>query len=566
MIKHNSPISSVASYGNYIATAGYDNKVILWEKKTKQFINRGCHDHLANYVTFSPSGNYLLSTSSDYTARLWSLPEMKLTAVLSNHDDDVESASFSNCGNYIATASRDHQVRIFNIKGELIKVFSGHTADVLSVVWSSDDTELVSSGDDGTIRIWNVRDGSENALFNFNGVETDTCDMYNAFVYAGNDLGEINMIDTKRGKLSGVTKAHGAGIKSIKINQHLHLLVSSSYDRTVKLWRIESGTGVLDLYKEIFSPPSIWLRAVNIIDEKLMAFGTFGSCYALYSLETEEWNFTNVEDTDGKNAVLAVGKDIYAVGDAGDIFFNDKIVAKTKSLCNFLLSVDGMIVTGGQTGELFDAKTGNVIYQHYSPINCGTTYMSNGKKFAIIGTYTGEGIVFISENGGLKYETTVKLHSNAVKGLASNGNVIFSVCANTDAAFHDASTLNLIKYIKHAHDLIANGTDWVANDTFVSVSRDKKLRIWDLNDRCEIIVSPHTHSIKCVKVSAIDNFLIATGSYSGVIAIYNSKINEWIYTKKVSTSGISSISFSIEENCFLFSSYDGNVNKINCLL
>src|SRR5579883_2794411 len=82
MIKHTSPISGIATYKNqFVATAGYDNRVILWEAKTKTSIACGFHDHLVNQCQFSSDGKYLVSSSSDYSARLWSIPEMKLIAV-----------------------------------------------------------------------------------------------------------------------------------------------------------------------------------------------------------------------------------------------------------------------------------------------------------------------------------------------------------------------------------------------------------------------------------------------------------------------------------------------------
>lgn len=566
MNNHLSPISGITSTENYIASAGYDNQVILWSKKNKEFINRGWHDHLVNYVAFSPNGKLLLSTSSDYSARLWSLPEMKLSVVFGCHDDDVESASFSNCGEFVATASRDYKIRIFSINGDLIKILSGHTADALSVVWANNDSELVSSGDDGTIRIWDVTNGKIKMSIHFDDIETDTCSVYNNWIFAGNDNGEINLIDGKAGKLLNTLPAHSAGIKSLKVNQKLKMLVSSSYDRTVKLWHIDNTTGELLCSREVMCPPLIWLRAICIVDDHTLAFGTFGTCYATYDIESENWDFKDVKNTHGKNAVLAVGKDIYDVGDSGEVYLNGEPCAKMGSLCNFLLQVEDVIVTGGQTGEIFNAKTGTVFHQHHSPINCGAIYKVDQTTYAVIGTYTGEGLIFKYSKGTLNHHNTIKLHSNAIKGLASNGNIIFSVCADTSATFYDALNLTTLHTKKNAHGLIANGADWLSNSTFVSISRDRKIRIWHSPDHCEEIDSPHTHSIKCVKVAATNRNLIATGAYNGLFSAFDLKTKTWIFTKKISSSGISSISFSIVNNCFLASSYDGHIYHINLSL
>ncbi|MEO5875305.1 MAG: hypothetical protein ABIQ26_09950, partial [Streptosporangiaceae bacterium] len=159
MIQHSGPISGVSAYRDeFVATAGYDNQVILWSAVTKSPIARAAHDHLANQVTFSPDGAYLLTSSSDYTARLWSVPELKLLSVFSDHEDDVEMSVFHPTEPLIATASRDHRVRVYDFGGRLKSVLEGHLADVISVAWTEKPDELVSSSDDGTVKRWSLAD------------------------------------------------------------------------------------------------------------------------------------------------------------------------------------------------------------------------------------------------------------------------------------------------------------------------------------------------------------------------------------------------------------------------
>src|SRR5262245_1243672 len=119
MIRHRSPISGVACFETkYVATAGYDSQVILWNAETHEPIARGRHDHLGNQCSFSRDGRYLVSSSADFTARLWRLPEMRLCAVMP-HDDDVEMSLFSPDGTRVLTSSRDRCVRIFTLDGRL---------------------------------------------------------------------------------------------------------------------------------------------------------------------------------------------------------------------------------------------------------------------------------------------------------------------------------------------------------------------------------------------------------------------------------------------------------------
>jgi toxoflavin biosynthesis protein ToxC len=168
MIAHISPISGIDAYGEkFVATAGYDNQVILWDSARKVALARGCHDHLVNQCRFSTCGQLLVTSSSDYTARVWSVPDMQLRLVLSGHEDDVEMAAIDGTRTRVATASRDHLIRIFAMNGSLLLALEGHSADVLSVEWVRDGAELVSSSDDGTVRRWDAETGELLATVDF---------------------------------------------------------------------------------------------------------------------------------------------------------------------------------------------------------------------------------------------------------------------------------------------------------------------------------------------------------------------------------------------------------------
>jgi WD40 repeat protein len=176
-MKHVGPISGISSFAQkYVATAGYDNQILLWNLVTKRAVARAYHDHLVNFCTFSPQGNLLATASSDHTARIYAVPGLKLVAVLSGHDDDVEMVQFHPFKNLLATASRDHKIRIFDFQGTLQKTLTGHVADVLTVVWSSDGEELISTSDDAKILRWSPHNGEVLQEIDMNGVETDTLD------------------------------------------------------------------------------------------------------------------------------------------------------------------------------------------------------------------------------------------------------------------------------------------------------------------------------------------------------------------------------------------------------
>lgn len=557
-MRHASPISGVACWqSEYVATAGYDNQVILWDAQSQQPLARASHDHLVNQCKIGPKGDVLATASSDYTARLWELPNLRLKVVYAGHDDDVEAIDFRADGKQVATACRDGKVRIFDVDGRLIHTLSGHTADVSSVQWIGDGRYIVSSGDDGTIRIWNAAEGRLERTVNLGEVETDTVVARpDGVLYAGNDEG--NIITIAVDGTCTLTRAHDAGVKRVLFDAASACLISMSYDRRIRIWSTVSAQ--LALVSETSAPAEVWMRSAAPLSDGRIAFGTFGTSYAIFDRRSQSWKLENVQATHGVNAVTVDGDEIWTVGDAGVVRLNGGEVTRLSSLCNFLLPWDDVLVAGGQSGELFDARTGKVFYQHRSPINCGARIIDKDGTRVVVGTYTGEGLIFDrDEHGAPRLRRQVALHSNAVKGLACDGVTIFSVCANRAVAFHDCNG-ELVDRIKDAHEKIANGAVAVGPGFFASVSRDLTLRLWK-GGATTRVPTPHDHSIKCASVCPVTQ-VIATAAYDGRVALYDTATKRWWPSTRPTCHGISSLVWSGAPGKFLASSYDGAVYKV----
>ncbi len=556
MIEHRAPISGIAASGDaFVATAGYDNQVILWDARRKTPLARSFHDHLANQVSFSACGRYLVTASSDRTARVWNVPEMTLLSVLGHHQDDVEMAVFHPSKPLVATASRDHRVRVFSLDGGLVRTFEGHEADVISVEWAGDG-DLCSSSDDGTVRRWSLSTGAQSGAFDMKGVETDTLVMApDGAIYAGNDDGEIIAI---RDGGQRAYPAHEAGIKRLVLDAAGRALVSVSYDRTLKIWDLQAGEPALRMTTSL--PAVLWPRSCAFQGEHRLVLGTFGSSYAVFDCRTGIWDLNGVSATSGVNAVAFTGEDVYDVGDAGACRKNGRPHLELGSLCNFLTPFAGAVLTGGQIGVVFDAATGRRLHEHHSPLNCAAVFTRGGRETAIVGTYTGEGLIFALDGAGVPvFEGTVKLHDNAVKSLACSGDLIFSVSATGAAAFHSTLDFSTVVEPARSHDKIANGCAALPDGRFASVSRDLKLRLWERpvegHAAVKAFATPHANSIKCTAASG--SGLVATGSYGGRLSVFDPRTESWIFDERLTASGISSL--CARGDGFLASSYDGEV-------
>jgi toxoflavin biosynthesis protein ToxC len=559
MIQHSGPISGIAAYRDrFVATAGYDSQVILWDQASGRALNRVWHDHLANQCSFSGDGTRLVTSSSDYTARLWSVPGLQLLSLFNDQDDDVEMSVFHPAGDLVATASRDHKLRVYDLDGHLVKRFIGHSADVISVEWTPSGDQLITSSDDGTVKRWSLETGKTVQDIDLGGVETDTITVgRDGVIYAGNDDGEIVVV---RGGEGTAIPAHASGIKRLALNADANLLVSLSYDRVMRLWDL-SGHAPARL-AEAALLDDVWPRSCAFAAGSSLVFSTFGARYRTYDYGLGKWLREEVPPTRGINAVSAHKGSIFTVGDAGVVVRDGVTRTPMGSLCNFFTALSSLIVTGGQLGKLMDAADGRTIHQHRSPLNCGARFIRDGSEHLIVGSYTGEGLVFrLDDRGQLVHLTNLDLHDNAVKGVAVSGKLIFSVCADRSVAWHDTETLRPMHRIAAGHDRIANACTGLGGGNFASVGRDLKLRLWTPDYACTTVDTPHTNSIKCIAANETGE-LIATGSYHGHVHIYSRAIGGWVSFSRPTTAGISSLCYEPVRRKFLASSYDGDVYEI----
>lgn len=97
--------------GKWIASAGFDNAVKLWDGRTGRFITslRG-HVGAVYRLSFSSDSRQLVSASKDSTLKLWSLAKGKLIMDLPGHTDEVYCCDF--VGDKIASGGRDKKVKM----------------------------------------------------------------------------------------------------------------------------------------------------------------------------------------------------------------------------------------------------------------------------------------------------------------------------------------------------------------------------------------------------------------------------------------------------------------------
>lgn len=237
-----------------LVSSGEDQSIKLWDVKTgKCFDTLQEHNHSVRAIAFSSDGKAIISGSYDQTVKFWQrhniTQKWQCLKTWQGLASQVRSVTFSSEDKILASCSGDKTVRLWRMnistcQYEEWKKLEGHADWVWSVAFSPDGKNLASSSDDKTVRVWDIYKGTYQVLNNRSRVrsvkfspdgKTLACGCNNCKVV----LWRQN-IRTKKWEQKKVLSGHTNWIWSVAFNSDGTILSSSSEDRTIKLWDVNT--------------------------------------------------------------------------------------------------------------------------------------------------------------------------------------------------------------------------------------------------------------------------------------------------------------------------------------
>ncbi len=270
------------------------------------------------------------------------------------------------------------------VKGQddpyFIQKISSHKESVISVAFSADNTKIVSGGEDKMVYTHTLKTGEQITSFANYYIPRGLIATQNERLIFGS--GPDIIITDLNGNLSGTFKGNTTHIQSVGLAVERNRLTAGSYDKTVKLWNINTG----DIEITFEGHKKNVLAASFSPDEKYVATGSLDRTVKIWnaltgeimrSMELHSDNILDVEFHPGGNYVLSASLDnsmrLWDIRDGECIktyIGHDKGVTDVEFLPDghhfVSSSFDGTIV-------LWETFTGNKVYSfvdHTGPVNC----------------------------------------------------------------------------------------------------------------------------------------------------------------------------------------------------
>jgi periodic tryptophan protein 2 len=283
-LQNNAKVNCVAYHADSnLLVAGFSNGVFgLYEMPEFNMIHTlSISQNNIDFVTINKTGEWLAFGASKLGQLLvWEWQSESYILKQQGHFDSMNALVYSPDGQKIITTADDGKIKVWDVKsGFCIVTFTEHTSGVTACEFSKRGNVLFTSSLDGSIRAWdliryrNFRTFTAPSRLSFSCLAVDPT---GEVVCAGSiDSFEIHIWSVQTGQLLDRLAGHEGPVSSLAFAPNGGVVVSGSWDHTVRIWNIFDRTQTseplqlqADVLDVAFRPDSKQL-AVSTLDGQL---------------------------------------------------------------------------------------------------------------------------------------------------------------------------------------------------------------------------------------------------------------------------------------------------------
>jgi len=283
-LQNNAKVNCAAYHAeSNLLVAGFSNGVFgLYEMPEFNMIHTlSISQNDIDFVTINKTGEWLAFGASKLGQLLvWEWQSESYILKQQGHFDSMNSLVYSPDGQRIITTADDGKIKVWDVNsGFCIVTFTEHTSGVTACEFAKRGNVLFTSSLDGSIRAWdliryrNFRTFTAPTRLSFSSLAVDPS---GEVVCAGSlDSFDIHIWSVQTGQLLDRLAGHEGPVSSLTFAPNGGVVVSGSWDHTVRIWSIFSRTQTseplqlqADVLDVAFRPDSKQL-AVSTLDGQL---------------------------------------------------------------------------------------------------------------------------------------------------------------------------------------------------------------------------------------------------------------------------------------------------------
>ncbi|ANE51373.1 caspase family protein [Flavisolibacter tropicus] len=546
---NNVQFESISPNGKYVVTVSSDKTAKLWEINTGRLLNTFTgFTGVVNSVEFSPDGTKIITGAKDGKVRIWDVSTGALLQDLKGHKQEIASVKFSPDGQYAVSASIDQSAKIWNVAtGALIHSLEGHRSFVSMASFSTTGDYVLTASWDFTAKIWDTKTGQLVRTL------TDSTKLVNLplnfayfspgdkYVITASKDNSLSIWDAQSGKRIREQRKHTDEIRSACFINKGKYFVTSSYDHTAKVWETSTGDLVYDLVghsdKVYMSSPSA--------DGKYLVTASADATASI-------WDMTN-----GKLARTLAGH----LSDVMSAFFTPdgkKVVTsswdRTARVWNFSNGKTISVLKGHSfhsTSLCLDDKGQKLYTNTYD--NGGESRVWDLSTLKLIKAF--DYSVFKKSN--------VYFSSDINAGNLSHDGKLFAACPEVleTASGKLKFRLQLNDSASYSEGIFSHSGSLIAANTFIYKEKDPVIacRIWDAaNGKLLHTLKGHRDMLGRIGFSPDDKKIVTT-SWDGTAKVWETATGKLLFTLSGHTNKVMNVVYSPDGKYIATGSDDKNV-------
>lgn len=275
--------------GDLLAIVGDDHYVCIYDLLQKKITQHSQHHKdWVRASQFSPDGTRLATAGNDRKLIITDVNDIERPVFEKRHPGAIIAIAYSNDGSKLATVGFEQKLRIYDAQsGQRIAEQNCDCSDNRCVAFSADDSMVAVGGRSGAIKVWSTDGMAEVANYKKHRqrVRSIAFTADNKILSAGEDQ-VIRLTNPRSPKTARETRRLGAKLFATQIidqsffatagsDNHIHIwniaamaalgslsghtgtvscldtkenmLVSGSYDASVRIWRTEMDSSVMNM-------------------------------------------------------------------------------------------------------------------------------------------------------------------------------------------------------------------------------------------------------------------------------------------------------------------------------